>query len=131
MRWVRCTVRAQEESRVARGGCVEQSHSVCFALQHGQAVIVWANTACKNGIAVVQQMVRCEGGAHKAVGCHHIVGGVFGGDVFEHNFEFRKITAQRNQLRLNEGGFAVKQIDVAAGHFTMHQQQHAHLLHRL
>ena len=76
-------------------------------------------------------MVRCEGGAHKAVGGHHIVGGVFGGDVFEHNLEFRKITAQRNQLRLNEGGFAVKQIDVAAGHFAMHQQQHAHLLHRL
>ena len=100
-----------------------------FALEHGQAIVVRANTARKNGIAVVKQVMCSERGAHKAVGRHDVVGSVFGGDVLKDNFELGKITAQRNELRLNEGRFTVKQIDVAAGHFSVHQQQHAYFLH--
>ena len=102
-----------------------------FALEHRQAIVVRPNTARENGVAVVQQMVRSERGTHKAIGGHDVVGRVFGGDVFKDNFEFRKITAQRYELGLNEGGFTVKQIDVAAGDFTVHQQQHACFLHGL
>ena len=49
--------------------------------------------------------------------------------MLKHNFEFWKIAAQWNELRLNENCFAVKQINVAAGHFTVNQQEHAHFLH--
>ena len=68
MCWVRRTVGAQKETRITRGGCLEQSHTVRFALEHGQAVIVRANAARKDGIAVVEQVMRGERGADKAIG---------------------------------------------------------------
>ena len=126
---MRRTVGAQEETRVARSSCVEQSHTVCFALEYWQTIVVGTDAANEDGVAVVKQMVRCECGAHKLIGRHDVVGRVFGGDVLKHNFELRKITAQRNQLGVNESGLSVKQIDVAAGDFTVHQQQHADFLH--
>ncbi len=70
-----------------------------------------------------------DGGGGVAVGLGHVVGGVLGGDVLEDDLQLGKIAAQRDELLLDEDGLAVKQVDVAAGHFAMHQQQHAGLLH--
>ena len=49
--------------------------------------------------------------------------------MLEHNFEFGKIFAQRNELGVDEHGLSVKQVNVAAGDFAVHQQQHACFLH--
>jgi hypothetical protein len=40
-------------------------------------------------------------------------------------FSSGKVAAQRDELLLDEHGLAVEQVDVAAGHFAVHQQQHA------
>ena len=49
--------------------------------------------------------------------------------MLEDDLQFREVAAQRDELLLNEDGLAVKQVDVAAGHFAVHQEQHACLLH--
>ena len=51
--------------------------------------------------------------------------------MLEHDFQFRKIAAQRDQLRINEDRLAVKQVNLGRGHFTMQQQQQARALHGL
>ena len=51
--------------------------------------------------------------------------------MLKHDFQLRKIAAQRNQLGVNEHGLAVEQVDIGAGHLAMHQQQQARLLHGL
>ena len=104
---------------------------MCLPLEHGQAVVMRTDTTGENSIAVEKQMMRSECGPYKPVGGHDVIGGVLGGDVFKHNFEFREITTQRDELGVDECRFTVKQIDVAAGHFAMHQQQHASFLYGL
>ena len=83
-----------------------------FALQHRQAIKVGTHAAYKNSIAVVKQMVRGNRGARMRCTALHILRRLFGGDVLKHNFEFRKIFTQWDQLRINKHRFAVEQIDV-------------------
>ena len=80
-------------------------------------------------LRLYSRVVRGDGGGRVAVGLGHVVGGVFGGDVLEDDLQFREVAAQRDELLLDEDGLAVKQVDVAAGHFAVHQEQHARLLH--
>ena len=50
--------------------------------------------------------------------------------MLKNDFEFREVAPQWDQLRVNEHGFAVKQVNVRRCHFTMNQQQHTRALHR-
>ena len=88
-----------------------------------------ANAPREDGVAVVQQVVCGDGRAQVGVASGHVLSGFFCGDVFHHNFQARKVTAQRDQMLLNEHGFAVKQVDVGRCDFAVHQQQHAFALH--
>ena len=87
------------------------------------------NAAGEEGVAVVQQVVCCDGGRREAVSVSDILRGFPGGDVLKDDFQLREIAAQRNQLLVNEHRFAVKQINIGAGDLTMDQQQQASLLH--
>ena len=63
-------------------------------------------------MAVVQQVVRGDGGAQVRVARGHVLRGFLGGDVFHHDLQTREIAAQWHQLLLDEHRFAVKQVDV-------------------
>ena len=102
-----------------------------FALQNRQAVVMWANTTRKNRVAVVEQVMCSNRGCRVSTRLRHILRRLFCGDVLEHDFEFREITAQRNKLLLDEHRLAIKQINLAAGDLAMHEQQDAFALHRL
>jgi len=58
-----------------------------------------------------------------------VLRGLFRGDVLEHHLEFGEVAAQRDHLLVDEHGFAVEQVDVGRGHFTVHQQQQPGSLH--
>ena len=100
-----------------------------FALQHRQAIVVRANAAGEDGVAVVEQMVGGNGGCGEAVAVCHVLGGFPRSDVLKDDLELRKVFAQRDKLRVDKHGFAVKQVDIATGHLTVHQEQQAGLLH--
>ena len=129
--WVRRAVGAQKEAGGTAGGRVHQGQAVGFALEYRQAVVMWANTAGKNGVAVVEQVVGGDGGRGEAVRLGHVLGGLTGGDVLENNFQLGEIAAQRDELGVDKHGFAVKQINIGRGDFAVHQQQHARALHGL
>jgi hypothetical protein len=62
VRRMRRAVGAQEEPRVARRGGFDQRQAVRLALEHRQAVVVRPDAAQEDGVAVVQQVVRRDGG---------------------------------------------------------------------
>ena len=126
---VRRAVGTQEEFGAAAGGGFDQRQAVGFALEHRQAVVVRADAAGEDGVAVVQQVLGGEGGGGEVVGIAHVLGSFARGDVLKHNFQRGEVAAQRDELLVDEGGFAVEQIDVGAGDLTMHQQQHVGALH--
>ena len=70
------------------------------------------DAAGENGVAVVQQVVRRDGGCGEAVCRLNIVRRFTRGDVFKNNFQFREITPQGNQLGVDEYGLPVKQVNV-------------------
>ena len=129
LRGVWRAVGAEEKLRRTAGRRFHQSLAMRLAFQHRQAVVMRANATRENGVAVVQQVVRRDGRARVFVARRHILRSLCRGDVLEHNFEFGKVTAQRNQLGVDEHRFAVKQVNVSAGHLAVHQQEHARLLH--
>ena len=122
-------VGAQEEPGIATGGRLHQSQAVGLALEHGQAVVMWAHAAQEQGVAVVQQVVCSDGGTQIRVASGHVISGFFRGDVFHHDFQAWEVTAQRDQMLLDEHGFSVKEVDVGRCDFAVHQQQHAFALH--
>ena len=131
VRGVRGAVGAQEKPRTARGGRLDQSQAVGFALEHGQTVVVRAHATQKQGIAVEQQMVGGDGGGGRAVGLGDKLRGLLGGDVFHHDFEFGEVAPKGYEVALNEHRLAVKQVHRRVGDFAMHQQQQAMALHGL
>ena len=126
---VRGAVCTQEKFRAVAHCRLDQRQAVLLALEYGQAVVVRTNPACKNRVAVVQQMMRGDGRCRESVCVAHIMRSLLGGDVLKNDFEFGEITAQRNQLGVNKHRFTVEQVNVRAGDFAMHQQQQASLLH--
>ena len=74
-------------------------------------------------------MVRGDGGGGVSAGLRHILRSLSGGDVFEDDVELRKVAAQRHEVLVDEHRFAVKQINLRIGHFTVYQQRHANTLH--
>ena len=130
VRGVRRAVGTQKEFRAAAGGGFHQRESVGFALEHRQAVIMRANAASKDGVAVEKQMVCGDRGRGETVCFLHILRCFARGDVLEHNLKFGKITAQGDELGVDEGRFAVKQVNLGRRHLAVHQQQQTFALHR-
>ncbi len=95
MRRVRRTVGAQEELRVAAGGRLHQGHAVLLALEDGQAVVMRPDPAHEDGVAVVEQVLRRDGGAHKAVGFSDVLRGFLGGDVLEDDLQLGKVACAK------------------------------------
>ena len=60
-------VGAQKELRSPLRGRLQQSQSMLFALEHGQAVIVRTHPTQKQRIAIEQQMVCGDGGTRVSV----------------------------------------------------------------
>src|SRR5690606_4813741 len=83
-------VGAQEELRIAAGGGIQQGFLVGVALEDRQAVEVRANAAHQHVVAVVQQVVRGDGGAHGGRCLAHELRGIGGGDVLEDHLQGRK-----------------------------------------
>ena len=128
---MRRAIGAQEELCAAAGRGFDQGDAVALALEHRKAVIVRPDTAGKDRVAVVQQVMRRDGGAGVGVARVHILGCLARRDVLEHDLEFRKIASQRNQLGVDEHRLAVEQVDVGRSHFAVHQQHQPIALHRL
>ena len=129
MRRVRRAVGAQEKAGVPIGCGLHQGLAVGFALQDRQAVVRRPDAAREDGIAVVQQVVRRDGGTQQLIALAHVLRGLARGDVLEHDLQAREIAAQGDEVAVNEDGLAVKEVDVGTGHLAMYQQQHAHFLH--
>src|SRR5690606_23364730 len=70
---VRRAVGAEEETVAAAGGRRDQRAPVLLALEHRQAVVVRANAARENGVAVVEQVVRGDGGGGERPGLPHVL----------------------------------------------------------
>ena len=51
--WVRSAVRAQKEFGAATGGRLNQRQAMRLAFEHRQAVVMGADAACEDGVAVV------------------------------------------------------------------------------
>ncbi len=125
-----CAVRAEEETRIVAGGRFEQRLPVMFAFQHGQAIQVGTNAALEHGIAVEQQMLRRQRGAHVFAPAPDELDGGPRRDVFEHDFEAREAFDNGHQHFVDEPGFAVEDVDIRRRHFTMHLQHEATGFHR-
>src|SRR5690606_33747494 len=80
---MRRTVGTQKKPRAVACSSLDQSKTVSFALEYRQAIPVRAHTAQEQRIAVVQQMMRSDGGGDRAVGITHVVDAIPGGQVFE------------------------------------------------
>ena len=102
-----------------------------LALQNRQAVIVRANPAFKDLIAIKKQVLRRERGGNPRIRFGHKLRCLFGGDVLKHSFEFGQAPLQRHKHALDEHGFAVKHIHRWVCHFAVQQERHIQTLHRL
>ena len=131
VRRVRRAVGAEEELRAARGGRGHQRAAVFLALEHRQAVVVRAQAAGEDGVAVVEQMVRGDRGGHVRAGLGDILRRVAGGDVLEDDLQLGEGIAQRLHHLLDEASLAVEDIDGRIGHLAVDQQQQALALHHL
>ena len=90
-----------------------------------------ADAALEDGVAVVQQVMRGDGGGQVGAGVLHVLRRFLGRDVLEHDLELGEVAAQRAQDAVDEDGLAVEQVDLGVGHLAVHQQQQARALHGL
>ncbi|MCY1345029.1 hypothetical protein D9M69_310800 [compost metagenome] len=88
-----------------------------------------ANTADQHVVAVVQQVMGGDGGADVGRGRLHELHRIAGGDVLEHQLQGREALDHAGQVLVDEHLLAVEHVDLATGHFTVDQQQHAHFGH--
>ena len=128
---VRRAVGAEEELGAAAGRSFNQSLAVRFALQYRQTIEMRAYPACQHGVAVVEQVLRREGGGDVGRSAHHKLCGILCGDVFEHHAQIRHIGQQRLHHAVDKHRLAVENIDMTFGDFAVHQQRHAAALHFL
>ena len=78
---------AQEELRIPRGGGGHQGKAMAFPLGHRQAVEIGPQAAAEHGVAVDVQVVGRDRGRQVGSSAAHEVGGLGGGDVFEHHLQ--------------------------------------------
>ena len=124
---VRGAVGAHEETRVAARDGVKQGAAVVFGFEDGQAVVVWFDAADEQGVAVVEEVVRGDGRGEVFFLGADVGDGVRGGDVFEDDAQCRVAAAQRVEHGVDEGGFAVEDVDAVGRYFAVDKQQQARL----
>ena len=105
-------VRPQKEARALAGRSLHQREPMVFAFEYGQAVIVRTNATRENGIAVEKQMVGRDSCCRQRPGIPYILRRLLRRDVFQNDLQARKVAPQRNQLGVDEDGFAIKQVDI-------------------
>ena len=71
-----------------------------------------------------------DGGSGEVTSALDILRCFTGRDVFKHDFEFGKITAQRNKLRVNKNRLSIKKINLTGRYFAVYQEQQSLALHR-
>src|SRR5439155_13238464 len=59
------------------------------------------------------------------------VGGLGGGDVFEHHLQGREVARHLGEHPVDEHGLAVENVHCGIGDLAVHQQRHADRLHAL
>src|SRR5690606_25744126 len=108
---MRCAVGAQKEFLTAAGRSFDQRLTMLFAFQDGQAVIMRADSALKNRVAVITQ-VMCGNGCCDGVRCGgDKVGGFLRGDMFEYHAQPGKTAGDRSEYSVDEAFLAVENID--------------------
>jgi len=105
---MRCAVGPQKESIAATGRRFDEGLAVLFTFQNRQAIVMGANATREDRVAVVQQVMRRDGGSRLRASAFDILCRFLGGDVLKHNFEFGKIPTQRDELAVDENGLSVK-----------------------
>lgn len=127
---VRRAVGAEKETRVcARRDC-EQGCTIPFALEHGQAVVVRAEAAVEQRVAIQQQVLRRDGGGDARARALHELGRGARRDVLEHHLEARHALDDAAQHAVDEDVLAVEDVDVARSHFAVHLQHEPVFRHR-
>ena len=124
-------VGAEEKAWIARGGCFQHGAAVAFGLEHGQAVIMGPQPALKQGIAVIEQVLRGNGCRQSVGMAVHEVDRLGGGDVFEYDFEPGQAFQQRTQNRVDVTRLPVEDIHAGIGHLAMDQQRQPDFSQRL
>ena len=115
--------------RLITGNGGNQSLTVGFAFEYGQAEMMRAHAADQKVVAVEQQVLRRNGRSY-IIACFQYQSGCFGSsDVFKHNFKIRHLRQNRLHHALDKGGFAVKNINFRIGDFAVNQEQNALFRH--
>ena len=87
------------------------------------------NAADQHVVAVVQQVVRGDGGADVGACRLDELHGVTGGDVLEHHFQGWEARGDATQLLVDEVFLTIEDIDLAARDLAVDQQRQADLRH--
>jgi hypothetical protein len=110
---VRRAVGAEEELRAALVAA-HQRLAVGFALEHRQAVVVRAHAAGEQRVAVVEQVVRGDGGGRVSVASATYCAASRVVMCSNTTFSSREVAAQRLQVPLDEHRLAVEQVDLGS-----------------
>ena len=116
---------AEEEFGAAGGGHADQRLPVGFALEHGQAVVMRTHATGEDGVAVVEQVVGGDGGAHVRPGFGHELRRFGRGDVLEDNAQGRVARCNRRQYAIDKDALAIKDINVSMGYLAMNTENDA------
>ncbi len=122
---------AEEEFRIAADRHLLQRLLMATALEHRQTVVVGADAAHQQVVAVHQQMLGGDGRRHPLRGRQHKLDRLRRGDVLHHHLQMREATNHGDQMAFDEDSLAIEDIDLFIGHLAVDQQRHLQLGQRL
>ena len=102
-----------------------------IAFKYRQTVQVRANAAHQHMVAVEHQMLRGDGSSQQFITVTHVLGGVFGGDMFKNHFQAGQALAQGLHHRLNKARFTIENINLGVSDFAVNEQRHPQFFHPL
>ena len=102
-----------------------------LALEYRQAVVMRPYATEKNRVAVVEQVVRGDGGGDGVRCLADVLRRLTRGDVLQHHAQARELLLQWHQRAIQEHLFPIEDIHFGIGDFTMQQQGQIDPLHRL
>src|SRR5690625_3368300 len=117
---MRGTVGTQKEAFMTTGCGIDQCQTMHLALEYRQAIPMRAQSPIKNVIAVIQQMLRRDGGRNRPSGLAHTVSPLFAGQTLKHHLELGKASTQLNHRPLNKSALTVKDITRRIGDLAMY-----------
>src|SRR6187431_1890282 len=109
---MRRTVGAEEESCIAGGHGIQQGHAVALALQYRQAVVMRADAASEQRIAVQRQMLRSDGCRDALLLRADEFHRGTGGHMFEHDAQLWQPCAQRYEHIVDETCLAIEYVNL-------------------